>query len=649
MRNRLGLWGPAGLLLLLSASCQCSADDTFLYAVQVSAVVQSAPPQITLNWQPDPFGANSYTIYRKAKDDTSWGAPVVTLDGSALSFTDVNVSVGAAFEYQIVKAATLGYTGYGYIYSGINAGLTENRGTLILVIGSESVQGLDNEIAQLQSDLTGDGWTVVRHDVSTNDTPDNVRTLILNDYWSDPTHVNTLFLLGHVPILQSGYLNYDGHGARPMPADAYYGDVYYDWPTAPGSSPSYLPSYVPLMIGRVDMANMPGVGAAVPWPSETELLRAYLHKDHAWRSKLFTVPRRALMGNRRGDEGGLATAASGYRAFEPLVGPGNTVEANIADTAPGYQRWASELAGGSYLWAYGCGAGQVTAISFLGTHGTYQEVWSTDIVGQNAQAVFVMMFGSHFGNWDQPDDILRAVLATPGVGLAACMSGEPHWFFHHLGLGETLGYSARLSLNNTTLYQNQLNPFTNAVYIALMGDPTLRLDPVSPPAWVTAAGQAGGIAVNWGASADPVIGYHIYRATSAAGPYMRLTDAPVSGTAFVDASVSAGTYSYMVRALALTTTPSGSYYNPSQGVFASATAAVVPGPITVAASTVRAGLALSWNSQPGLAYHVEASSTLVTPNWVNVSGSLLATGSTTSWTDSSASGSPRNFYRVASP
>src|SRR5205085_2453312 len=124
------------------------------------------------------------------------------------------------------------------------------------------------------------------------------------------------------PVLHCGNINYDGHLTRPMPADTYYGDMDGDW----SSNPNALPSDVELMVGRVDFFAMPGVGAPVAWPSEQELLRNYLNKDHQWRNKLLDVPRRALMGNRRGDENGEATAASGYRNFEPLVGPGNTVE-----------------------------------------------------------------------------------------------------------------------------------------------------------------------------------------------------------------------------------------------------------------------------------------------------------------------------------
>src|SRR4051794_15716695 len=74
---------------------EARADSTWVYAVQISAVVQSSPPQITLSWEPDTYGANSYTVFRKAKDDKSWGAPIAALDGSTAQFTDSNVASGA--------------------------------------------------------------------------------------------------------------------------------------------------------------------------------------------------------------------------------------------------------------------------------------------------------------------------------------------------------------------------------------------------------------------------------------------------------------------------------------------------------------------------------------------------------------------------
>jgi hypothetical protein len=643
-----GLFLIGSLLCLLGTLIQENvhgAELTFVYAVQISAEPQVSPPQITLNWIPDPLGANSYTLYRKAKSDTSWGNGTI-LSGSTSSYIDTSVAPGMTYEYQIVKSSVIGYTGYGYIYTGINAPLTEERGKLVLIVATNSTVGLSSELARLESDLTGDGWRVLRYDVSSNDAPSSVKSLIKMEYDADPGGVTAVFLFGHVPILQSGNLNYDGHLTRPMPADAYYGEMDNDWPTEPGSSPSFLPSDVELMVGRVDLSNMPGNGAAIPWPSETELLRSYLNKDHNWRHKMISVPRLALMGNRRGDEGGRATASGGYRNFTPFVGSGNIIEANTADTAPPEQRWISMLAANSYLWAYGCGGGQPTAISALGTHDQYNDMWSMDVVGQDAKAVFVMLFGSWFGNWDGPDNVMRSFLATPTMGLASCMSGGPHWFLHHMGLGEPIGFGTRLTMNNDTLYRNQSNDFRRAVFVALMGDPTLRMDPVAPPSNFFATQNNTFVNLNWNASSDSsLVGYHVYRSVSSSAPFSRLTQSLMQGTTFSDGSVSPGSYTYMVRAIKLETTPSGSYYNPSQGVFSTLT--VIPIPV-LRASLGSNGVTLSWNSVAGVSYRVQVRNAGQEAIWSELSGSIIATGASTTWVDSNTTEIGRS-YRVVSP
>lgn len=270
------------------------ADATYVYAVQISAVVQTNPPQIHLSWEPDPYGADNFVVFRKLKTDASWGAGIL-LPGSATNFTDVDVTDSAAYEYQIIKHAALGYTGYGYIYSGISAPLIEDRGTVVLVVAADTVS-LAKELQQLQSDLVGDGWSVIRHDVSSSDTPSSVKTLIVSDYQSDPARVQAVFLFGHVPIVMAGDIDYDSHGPRALPADGFYGDMTGDWrlDQDPTNRPSFFPAPIKLMVGRVDFFDMPGIGASVPWPNETELLRRYLNKDHAWRYKQVTVPRRAL-------------------------------------------------------------------------------------------------------------------------------------------------------------------------------------------------------------------------------------------------------------------------------------------------------------------------------------------------------------------
>jgi hypothetical protein len=659
MRCKAILLRAASLFLLLAA-WEMKADSTWVYAVQISAVLGTSPPSINLSWVQDMYGADSYTIYRKSKDATNWGSPVLELDGSITNYTDTNVQVGATYEYQIVKDASLGYQGFGYIFSGIEAPLIEDRGTLILVVATNSASGLSNELAQLQTDLTGDGWYVICEEVSSNDAPQYVRSLITNDYYADPVDVDAVFLFGHVPILESGYMNYDGHYWRSMPADTYYGEMNDDWtiPENPTNGPSYIPSDVALEVGRVDMFNMIGVGSVEgPWPNEQELLRNYLNKDHKWRTHQIQVQRQALMGDRRGDvDGTLGMAASGYRNFTPFVGLSNPlfgtndiIEANIQDDAPIPQRWISMLDTTNYLWAFGDGGGELNGCTYLGTNGEYQEVLSTDIVGTDAKAVFVMLFGSYMGNWDGTDDLLRSVLATPTMGLACMMVGEPHWFVHHMGLGETIGYGTRLTVNNSTLYQSASNAFMRAVYINLMGDPALRQDPISPPSGLSISAGTNGVTLNWNPGFDPVLGYNVYFSADPAGPFVRLNDSLIVSTNYTDFEYTPGTYYYMVRGVRLETNPSGSFFNASEGVLATANVPAQALVITLGMISPSGGFGLSWNSLPGMTYRVLASSSLIPPNWANVSGTITATGFTTTWSGSAGATNAQCFYEIASP
>ncbi|MBI3876204.1 MAG: glycoside hydrolase family 9 protein [Verrucomicrobia bacterium] len=581
-------------MTVLIAHCGWAVEPTWEYAVQVSATAQASPPQIALAWPQDTLGVpNSYTVYRKAPGATSWGAGVV-LSGATTSYVDTSAAVGTAYEYQIVKAAST-YTGYGYIYAGISVPLVENRGKVVLIVDNTYAANLAAELTRLQQDLAGDGWTVLRHDVNRTDSVASVKSLIQTDYNADPANVKSVFLFGRVPVPYSGLLNPDGHpdhyGA--WPADVFYGEMDGTWTdnsvnytqtantdpadaarltNIPGDGKfdqTAIPSTVELQVGRVDLSNMPGRlvwGGPPSFPSEQELLRQYLNKDHNFRHKLITVQRRGVVGDYFGVRNGEAFAASGYRNFAPFFGANNITNLNVLyNDTKGV--WIPHLATNDYLWAYGCGAGSYSSIGGLGNTGQYNDGITTEVVSNDVRAVFTLLFGSWLGDWDHEDNIMRSILATKTYGLACAWSGRPHWFAHHMGLGETIGYTARLTQNNTGLYQNQINTAAGEIHVTLMGDPTLRLHPVAPAG--TLAGTVNGSSVNltWTSSPDAVVGYHVYRAPSPLGPFTRLTSSLATGTSFSDSSAPAGTNTYMVRAVKLEIVPSGSYYNASQGIF----------------------------------------------------------------------------------
>ncbi|MEW6302594.1 MAG: Ig-like domain-containing protein [Verrucomicrobiota bacterium] len=544
----------------------------------MTATVRSSPPQILLGWQQDMFDVpDTYTIYRKTPGATSWGEGI-TLPGMATSFADFNVMPGAAYEYQLVKANWLfGYSGYGYICAGIEAPVADDRGKLVLIVDRTHAAALGAELARLQQDLAGDGWTVSRHDVAREDSVVNVKNLIAGEYAADPARVKAVFLFGHVPVPYSGDLAADGHSPQhrgAWPADVYYGVMANAWTDSavnntgaenarnwnvPGDGKfdqTLIPAPVDLQVGRVDLANLPAFNQ-----SERELLRQYLNKNHQYRHAQMPVMRRGLIHDSIGVGGGSAYAASAWRNFAPWFGP-----ANVTAVPAGV--WFPLLASQNYQWACGFGAGSYFSVAGLGNSGAYYEGTTWDFAFFDTRAVFYMLLGSWLADWDSPNNIMRATLATRSSGLACITSGRPHWFGHHMGLGETIGFSTRLTQNNSGLYRNHSNPFMQRVHFALMGDPTLRLHPVAPPAELRSDIVANGVRLSWSASPDAVAGYHVYRAADPLGPFARLTASPVSGDSYTDATFNPGSATYMVRAVKLENTPSGTYYNPSQGVFA---------------------------------------------------------------------------------
>ena len=528
-------------------------------SVELSAVVQADPPRITLNWVAN-AGATQHFVYRKLKTGTSWGAVIGSLPGTATQFIDSTVSVGVSYEYRVSRQAAA-YSGFGYINAGIEIPAVHKRGILILVVDDTFSDSLASEINRLKDDLEGEGWKVVQHNVARNMPVTQVKALIVGTYNLDKVNTKAVFILGHVKVPYSGDLNPDGHpdheGA--WPADVYYADMNGTWTdntvnvTVAGDERHYntpedgkfdqtlLPSDVELQIGRVDFANMPSFAA-----SEQQLLKNYLDKDHAYRNKWFTASYRAVVDDNFGYFSGEAFAASGYKNIGPLVGPGNV----RADD------YFLSMRDSSYLWSYGCGGGWYQGAGGIGS--------TTDFANSNLKSVFTLLFGSYFGDWDSQDNFLRAPLAQ-GTTLTNGWSGRPHWVLHHMGLGETIGYSTRVTQNNNALYYYSYGG--RFIHIALMGDPTLRNDVVAPAGNLSVTDIGTYHQLTWSPSPDPVMGYYVYVKAAGDEDYTLLNDTPLQDIAYANLCVAdTGVLTYMVRAVKLQQSASGSYFNLSRGV-----------------------------------------------------------------------------------
>jgi hypothetical protein len=432
---------------------------------------------------------------------------------------------------------------------------------VLLIIEQSVVDSLSSEVTQLVADLEGDGWQVRQDVVSRSADVTSVKEKIVNLYNDDKVNTRAVYLLGRIPVPYSGDIYPDGHpdheGA--WPADVYYGDMNGTWtdnvvnvvvasaerhrnvPEDGKFDQSLIPTDIELQVGRVDFANMPAFA-----DTELQLLKKYLDKSHAYKHKLFSATRRAVIDDNFGFFSSEAFAASGWKNFGPLCGPESVIAADYFTTTMD----------SSYLWSYGCGGGSYTSAGGIGN--------TNNFAAADLQSVFTMLFGSYFGDWDATNNFLRAPLAQ-GKTLTNAWSGRPHWMFHHMGLGENIGYGARLTQNNNGLYHASYG--ARFIHIALMGDPTLRNDVVTPVADVVANRVGDGAAVSWQGSVDEVVGYNIYARNIQSTEYQKLNDEVIETTSFSYPCLpEEGIYSFMVRAVALQESPSGTYYNLSQGI-----------------------------------------------------------------------------------
>lgn len=573
-------------ICVLSMGRFYAQDLTRDWTIQVTTTVQTIPPAIKFSWLPINKGTE-VSIFRKAKTDLYFNLnnPIATLAGTATTFTDNKVLVGQSYEY-FIRGYGDDANPYTYINAGIEVAQVDYKGKIILLVDSSFVTSLYPELNRLVADMTGDGWQVIRHDVLRTATVTSVKALIKTDYDADKTNVKAVFLFGHVPVPYSGTGGWDGHSdhSGAWPADGYYADMIGTWTDNIESTTqarrsenwnligdgkfdqSYFPALTTLQIGRVDLEDMPAFLV-----SEEALLRQYLNKDHNFRHKKFSAEPRAIMDNNFNLAGFDASyyASTGWRSFAAMFPPAaiNRDDYFTATTA------------GSYLWAYGDGGGTYTSAYGVGS--------TSNFVAKESKAVFNIMFGSYFGDWDSQNNFLRAPLASKGWGLTNCWGDNPRWLYHHTALGENMGYSAWITMRNTT-YQS-LDSLQNYANTALMGDPTLRIHPVSPPANLLVSGTT----LSWTASTEPVMGYCLYRQHPTSGIFVKIKTTNANETTYTDSAPTAGVNYYMLRALKLETANSGSYMNLSQGIFGSSPS--TPTNISITNST-NTSITISWTN-----------------------------------------------------
>ncbi len=503
---------------------------------------------------------------------------VVPVSGADIyTYLDTTAMVGERKEYRIVSYRVAGgQSAYGHAVGGYALPLIDDRGGVVLLVDAAQSAPLSEELTRLEYDLRGDGWTVYRQDVAASETPPQLKTRIATAHSNHP-HINTVFLFGDLAVPYSGNNAPDGHidhyGA--WPADAYYGELDDTWTdtqinnilaireethNVPGDGKldaNKIYSGVELAVGRVDLANLPAFAPL----TETDLLRRYLDKNHAFRHRIQSVSARALIDDNLSHliEG---VAAGARRSFPAIVGRSqvNDLPWSTAQTQ-------------DYLFGFGAGSGTYTSASGITT--------STSCAQNPTKVSFNFLFGSYFGDFDNADNLLRSHLANETHGLSACWGARPYWGVYRMALGDTLGDIMRTVYNERSSSYYHGGLMQRDVHAALLGDPTLRAHPVAPSGAGIASPASDGTALQWEGSVETeLLGYHVYRAAPESLQFTRLTASPIASTSYTDTIPLGTDVIYMIRAIKMQDTPSGSYTNASQGIYLARTAQATSSPLT---------------------------------------------------------------------
>lgn len=566
------------LFLIITISFLLStlkAVEPINFAVRLKASIDTtASYKIKLNWLKD-SNTNEIEIKRKEFTTDKW-TNLALLDSTAIEFIDSTVIPNTVYEYFIRRKFTIQtdstpqiYDAYGYITVTKDFAPNDYNGRLLLLIDSTLKDSLKHEINRFIYDLTGDGWLVIpkyvpRTEQFQADRVQQIKQLIIDEFNSSQDSLTALILLGRIAVPYSGKYAIDGHpnhlGA--WVADLYYSDIFGNYTDTivndttaerkenkniPGDGKfdnNQIANKAMLQMGRIDFYNIQYY--QLP---EIELYRKYLNKNHQFRQHKLTPDYKAIID----DNFGMYAepfASNAWADFSAILSPDSVFTGDFVrpfNTNP-------------IIWSYGCGAG-----SYWGVENTVS-LWHLDTT--NTGGIFSILFGSYNADWDIKDNILRAQLAYSPYGLTVSWSGRPFWHFHHLSAGFTIGYSTLLSQNNQITYESNTVYGHRYMHISLLGDPTLKMY-YDPPVenlqiYITLNRENTTAYLHWNQQ-EKAIGYNVYRTDKLNKKFVKLNNELIKENNFTDLTANTGINIYMVRAVYNRQTPSGNFYNLSQG------------------------------------------------------------------------------------
>jgi len=449
------------------------------------------------------------------------------------------------------KAPSLGMISVGNKYNG-----PLDQSSVLILVASNIYSDLDNELEVMKSDLLAEGKHAAILEVPLESNVEEVKTLIVTQH-GNLNNLSTLFIIGHVAVPYSGDMYPDTHSEHhkgAWAADPFYADLdgiftdslvnetsaFFDkTKNIPGDGKydqSLMPSELELIISRADFSDLPGLSA-----DELTLTKRYLNKVHEWKiGKVNAIPQ-GLVDDNFGRAFG-APASNGYRNLASLLGP-----SQVAD-----KDFLTALTDSSHLWAYGCGSGTTFSSEGVAT--------TLDFETDSLQAIFLMTFGSNFGDWDHENNFLRSPLAS-GTVLNNAWVGNPHWFMHQMGIGVPIGKVALKNMNSHYLPGPQL------MHMALMGDPTVTQYPVGSIDSLSISYDNDGPLLEWSLDTSKSYQrYELYHRMDSVSTWEFVTNIDGADSTFLHKDAAEGINYYFLFPEKLINNNSGCFYQKGMGI-----------------------------------------------------------------------------------
>ncbi len=456
-----------------------------------------------------------------------------------------------------------------------------------------------------------------------------------------PGELKNLAMIGKVPVARSGLSDgagADGHGnVAPYGTDAFYADtdgvIGTDWTDISSNQTSSATANIP-GDGQFDQRKMSDVGSggktelgfgridlSLGIQTETEALRTYFGKLHRYKiaSADFQPGRRVVdrltYPNERETQLQSMPGVVGMNNVEFIT---NSMLPRVKSGQDADQLYS--IQNGPYLFY------------FKGNGGPSG--------GVGGRAVFWTGMQSHWGYWyeayllSSSSNIMQKSLSEDNFTLSYTWNiWGLRYIYHRMGMGLDAGDMMKQSINNrgwttgasggpyTYKFNAQNNgDYHGSLYMNHMGDPALRLFMFEPPTALSVVKTTGNPVLTWTASPAPqILGYHIYRAANASAPFTRLTETPITGTSYTDASVTSGSHVYLVRAVRLETTGGGTFYNASLGATQSINIDAAPTAVSISTTSLPT---FNWNSPRSVTFVAQGG--VPQYGWSLVSGELPA-------------------------